>query len=199
MAEIMRVHSVLQYGSGSPGLTTFYFLPGTAGGVTADAVDAFGRVQDFWATIPSLLKTTFSAEVQAEVDVLEATTGELTGFLDGGTSVVIAGSSTAESLPIAAMLLLRSFTGDIHAGRRVRGRSFIGPVVETNNNSGVPTSSARTDLLLGAAQLLTGATATVPVVWSRPNSPVGDPGFHSEILSYQVADYFSVLRSRRDA
>lgn len=199
MADIMRVHSVLNYGTGGPGLTTFYFLPGTAGGVTADAVDVVGRVQDFWGDIAALLKTTFTAEVQGEVDVIDAVTGELQGFLAGGASVVLGGSSTAENLPIASMLLLQHLTGDIHAGRRVRGRSFIGPVVETNNDSGAPTSSARTDLAAAAGQLLSGATASVQVVWSRPDSPPGDPGFHSEVLSHSVATYFSILRSRRDA
>ena len=199
MAEILRVHSVLQYGGGSPGLTTFYFLPGTAGGVTADAVDVVGRVQDFWATVDQLLKTTFTAEVQGEVDVINAVDGTLTGFLDGGASTVIAGVSTAENLPIAAMMLLQHLTGDVHNGRRVRGRSFIGPVVESTNDNGGTSSGSRTTLLLGGTQLDTGATASVPVVWSRPNSPLGDPGFHSEVINRTAASYYSVLRSRRDA
>lgn len=198
MAEIMRVHSVLSYGTGSPGLTTFYFLPGTAGGVTADAVDVVGRVQDFWTAFSGYLKTTFSVEVQGEVDVIEASDGALTGFLDGGASVVMAGGSAAENLPIAAMMLLQHLTGDIHDGRRVRGRSYIGPVVDSANDSGVPISGARTQLLTAAAALDSGATASVQVVWSRPDSPIGDPGFHSEVTSHGVATYFSVLRSRRD-
>lgn len=199
MAEILRVHSVLQYGGGSPGLTTFYFLPGTAGGVTADAVDCVGRVQDFWATADQLLKTTFSAEVQGEVDVINAVNGELTGFLDGGASTVIAGVSTDENLPIAAMMLLQHLTGDIHSGRRVRGRSYIGPVVESTSDNGVPSAGARTTLETAGAQLDTGATGSVPVVWSRPDSPIGDPGFHSQVINRTVASYYAILRSRRDA
>lgn len=199
MAEIMRVHSVLQYGTGSPGLTTFYFLPGTAGGVTADAVDVVGRVQNFWVAAASLFKTTFSAEIQGEVDVLEATTGELTGFLAGGASVVEAGTDALENLPVAAMLLMQHLTGDIHAGRRVRGRTFLGPVTEEANNGGVPTATARATVVTAGLELDSGATASVPIVWSRPDSPVGDPGFHSEVLSRTCADYFAVLRSRRDA
>ena len=198
MAEIMEVHTILTYGTGAPGLTTFRFLPGTAGGVPADAVDAVGRVQDCWDAMKGNHPSNFVATVQGEVRVIDATDGALTGFLDGGADVVVTGTSASAGLPIASMLLLQHDTGDIHMGRRVRGRSYIGPVALNTNVAGVPTATAKSLLLTGALLLLSGATATVPVVWSRPDSPVGDPGFHSEVLTYRAAGYFAVLRSRRD-
>lgn len=198
MAEIMRVRATLSYGSGSPGLSTFYFLPGTAGGVTADATDVCGRVHDYWAALVTLLKNTTTIDVDSSVDVLEASTGELTGALAATPPAQVLGTASAELLPVAGMLLLQLFTGDIHAGRKVRGRSFIGPVVELANQDGVPTGAARTAVVAAAAELLTGATGSIHVVWSRPDSPPGDPGFHSQVLSYGCASYFAVLRSRRD-
>lgn len=198
MAEIMEVHTILTYGTGAPGLTTFRFLPGTAGGVPADAVDVVDRVRDCFTAQVANFSTGYVFTVQGEVDVIEATTGVLTGFLDGGADLVVTGTSAVEPLPIAAMMLLQHQTGDIHNGRRVRGRSYLGPVTEIANNAGVPTATAKSLMLTGALALLTGATGSVPVVWSRPNSPVGDPGFHSQVLSYSAAGYFAVLRSRRD-
>lgn len=198
MAEILRVRTVLAYGAGSPGLYTAYFLPGTAGGVTADATDCAGRVRAFWQALNPYLSTTFTANVDSVVDVIEASTGELTGALAATPPAQVTGTEGGEYLPVAAMLLLQLFTGDVHAGRKVRGRSFIGPITELSNASGIPTGTVRTALVAAAASLLAGATGSKLVVWSRPDSPPGDPGFHSEVLSFGCATYFAALRSRRD-
>lgn len=198
MAEIMRVRSVLTYGTGSPGLSTFYFLPGTAGGVTADATDAVGRVHAYWEDLVTYLKNTFFVNVDSTVDVVDAVDGELTGSLAATPVAQTVGTGADAYLPVAAMLLLQLFTGDVHSGRKVRGRSFIGPVTELANLNGVPSQTVRAAVVAAAADLLTGATATTLVVWSRPDSPPGDPGFHSEVLSFGCASYFAALRSRRD-
>jgi hypothetical protein len=89
-------------------------------------------------------------------------------------------------------------TGAIVNGRRVRGRTFLGPLDNSClQNDGTLSSSSITHAnALGAAWTDAGLTTTLSCVWHRPVGGTG--GSNHEIISATVRDKFAVLRSRRD-
>lgn len=198
MTIIMRIRTVLSGWQGAPGLGTHYFLPGTAGGVTADAVDCCGRVRAFWLAAQGIFPTTMGFQVSGSVDLLEAVDGTLTGGLSGGSPAGTAGSNANTFAPFATMVLLRAQTGVVIGGRRVLGRFFLGPVATNQNVNGVPTAAAGSSATAAGAALNSGATASVPVVWHRPHGSPPAGGLHVPISGYQASPEFAILRSRRD-
>lgn len=196
---MLRVRTVLSGWQGAPGLGTNYFLPGTTGGVPADAVDACGRVRAYWVAMAAMFPTSMGFQVSGAVDLIEDTNGFLVGGLAGGSPAGSSGSAAVAYAPLSSMVLLRMQTAAIRRNRRVAGRVFLGPVVQSMGTAaGVPTAAAGTAALAGAAALGSGATATHPVVWHRPDGSLPGTGEAISITGYQVGPEFAVLRSRRD-
>ena len=197
MANMLRIRTVLSGWSGGPGLSTFYFDPG-AGAEPAAAIDCVARVRQFWSAISALFPTSFSAQVQPNVDQLDETTGSLTASYVGGAPVVVAGASGTAYNAYATMVLLRQNTGVIRVGRRVVGRTFVGPVTSTVDSGGNPLASNVTTMLTAATVMLTGSTGAIPEVWHRPKPAGSATGREFYVVNYTAAPYFAVLRSRRD-
>lgn len=194
--SILRVRTVLSGWAGGPGLNTFYFLYVAPLTPASAAPDVVARVRQFWSASSALFPTTYNAQVQANVDDLDPSNGQLLGTYNGGAPAVVVGASGTAYNAYATQILLRHNTGDVQRGRRVVGRSFIGPVTSTADSGGNPLASNVTTLLAAATVMLTGTTTALPVVWSRPGALF--PGTFFGVSNYTAAPYFAVLRSRRD-
>lgn len=194
--SMLRVRTVLSGWPGGPGLATFYFAYQTTGSGAASAPDVVARVRAFWLACAALFPSSFSAQVQANVDDLDPTNGALVGSFAGGAPTAVAGSNGTQYNAFPAMLLLRENTGTIVAGRRVVGRSFIGPVAGSVDTNGSPTPANLTTLVSAATGMFTGSTTAVSVVWQRPKPT--RPGAVWTISNFTAAPYFAILRSRRD-
>lgn len=125
--------------------------------------------------------------VWVRVDDESAEVVDVTGFSSAsGTSVA--------PLPPSQCLVVG--WGTAAAGRRARGRTFVGPLgVNTLQDNGTPTEASRTALAGHATTLVT--ASAVPNdwalgVWSEADSVLRD------FTRAAVANKFSVLRSRRD-
>jgi len=78
------------------------------------------------------------------------------------------------------------------------GRTFVGPLGSTAQNaSGLPSTDAKSAILAAGDELASGATSATHVAWHRP-SPAHTGGLTAEVVGYDVAQKFWVLRSRRD-
>lgn len=175
--------------SGSPvaggGLSTFYFAgTGTDG---AEEVDAVG---DFLDDIKANLSNQISFATEPDVDLLDGTTGTLTGSFPttprSGT-----GGNTSEPLPLSSQGLLRLRTGVVVNGRELRGRLFIPGFCENNSDSGAPNAGTRANIE-AAAVTLRSDTLTEWQVWSRTH------GVSAAVGSASMWTKWAVLRSRRD-
>jgi hypothetical protein len=199
MAVILRVRTVLNYGSGGPGLATHYFAPGTIGGSNADAADVATRVRNFFLACVGLCVIGDTFQVQSDVAAIEATTGALTGLFTAGTLAVVTGTGAGSRGPIAAMALVRSRTNVVLNGRLLRGRQYFGPMrVATVDSQGRIVASDVATLNVAAAAIIpAAATTSAPAVWHRPTLLAA--GGHALITSYSTWAEFAVLRSRRDA
>lgn len=196
--QILRVRTVLTYGSGGPGLHTAYWQPGTTGGVTADATDCVARVRGFWVGIAAQFPSTFTAQVQSDVAKINDVDGALVGGLAATPVAVVTGSSGAVSGPRAAMILAQLRTGSVLGGRFVRGRWYLGPTKPgvVGATGGVDPATVTAVNAAGTAMLAPGTTASALCVWHRPQ-PTG-AGASYLVDAITTWGEVAVLRSRRD-
>lgn len=197
MASIMRVRWLITGLTGLPGVHTTYWTGASSTPVQADATDVSGRVRAFWDGFKTVLAAGVTVSTAASVEVLDVATGTLVGQLGPGsqTSVV---STGANELPAATMMLLKLSTATVLNGRRLQGRSFIGPLGTGANTNGKVTPASNTTLLTASNALFTGATSSALVVWHRPDRVTHLGGVVAPVTVAGTAIDFAVLRSRRD-
>jgi hypothetical protein len=96
------------------------------------------------------------------------------------------------------MMGLQLLTGVVVGTRLLRGRSYIGPMAVVTNLNGVPTAASKTSLTTAGGSLLTGATASAPVVWHRPDPVTHTGGIIQTVTGVAVDSKYWIMRSRRD-
>lgn len=197
MTGMIRVQTTVSGYVGGPGLNTAYFRPGTSGGVTADATDCVARVRTFFDAIKGFYSVGTTIQVDTSVDQIEDTTGALTGSLTSAASAVVSGTGAGDRLPPSTALLLRLNTGIVVNGRFLKGRWYLSPFVTSQNDvAGVPEPVTMSNCVTAANAMLTGTTASFPVVWHRPGG--AGAGTSMAVNGYSVWGSWAVLRSRRD-
>lgn len=199
MAFLYRVRAVTSGWSGAPGLGTFYFgtseLSGSAD--TAGAQLCVDRVHAAYDDSKGLYPNTWTCQVQSEVDVITVESGAITDTLAPDAPAVVTGTSGATFGPTPVMLLMRLTTATFIAGRRLRGRAFIGPLSNAQTGGPAPESSGRTLVqAMGDALLDVGTGGPRLNVWHRPVGGAG--GQAGDVITAIPGIAFSVLRSRRD-
>lgn len=194
---MQRIRASIGYPlSGSAGLITLYTKtvgPEDAASAALCATrlkDALTAGKDLFCTNTVFTSDTF-------VDTLDPATGTITGS-DSVTGWTVAGTQGTAYLPPATQLVATWLTAGIVNGRRVKGRTFLGPLAYVDSDSdGTPNA-----IRLGHLQALldawhnNGATSVYSCVWHRPVGGVG--GSDHEITSASKKDKYAVLRSRRD-
>lgn len=176
--------------SGAPGFTVMNFVgthdPGQAAGVATAIKDFFDDIAN---RIPDIATITYPGEATVHAD-----DGTLIGAVaftaPTPTNCVGLGSYAA---PVGARITWE--TGSIVAGRRIRGRTFLVPLVSSTFDTDGTLTSANQTLIQTAANtfLTTLAVGPLPLaVWSQTTSTV------SPVTSAVVPDQATVLRSRRD-
>lgn len=168
------------------GLTTFY-----SNDVTPTALP--GAVLTFFDDLKAIVPAGVTWTIPSSGDLLDEADGELQGgwTASGGGAV----SSTGTAVHAQGVgLRIKWVTGGVVAGRRVRGSTFIVPVV-TDNLQADGTFRTNEINVMGAAALALLAADPTLVIWSRP-AP-GRSGTSHLITSVATPDAISWLRSRR--
>jgi hypothetical protein len=168
-----------------PGLTTFY-LPDSATTV-ADVLTLFGSLANKFP--PGITWT-----VPSEVDLIDPTTGILTGgaALAGSGTQVSTGTDTKFAAGVGARIVWGTST--VIGGRRVKGSTFLVPL-EAYCYAADGTLDATNASQMQTA-VNTFVTNTNYVIWHRP-SPGGSDGGIATVTSGTIPDKVSTLRSRR--
>jgi hypothetical protein len=198
MANIARVRVTLTGFIGGPGVSTFYALDGAA------LIAPLRAFYDAW-------RNDFPADVRTQVesagDMIDPATGALTGSWVGTPVSPSSGSSGAVyAAPVG--LLVKWLTATVADRSRVKGRTFMVPIVNTDFGSdGQPSPAALDARRLDAAAFVTAASPNL-VVWHRPfaGSPsVGNrparpahAGSVAIVVGSDISAKAAVLRSRRD-
>jgi len=193
MGQIVLLNRVVVTWSGAPvvggGVNVLYF----AGDVGPP--DPAGIVTAYENLLPAL-PPTIDITVPGSGDVIEDTNGVLDSVWAAAGGDTITGTSVTTTVAGGAGGCVGWQTGGIIAGRRLRGRTFIVPIV---------TSEYDTDGTLGPGTVgalnafATDLMASGPLaVWHRPTTPGGTDGNSYGVVSARVRDKVAILRSRRD-
>lgn len=194
MADLARVATTWQNFPGAPGVTTMFFE-------NTDLQTKVDAVRTFFDAIKGMIPQGTLLTVPGVGDVINDADGDLVAAWSVTTapSTVNGGGVGAFSGPSGAMV--HWLTGAFLDGRRVRGRSFIVPIITTQYESNGTLSAVAVTTLQNAANALLTAVGGGMRVWHRPKEAVGDDPGHiggsATVTSARVPDLAVVLRSRR--
>lgn len=186
MANLYRYRVIWNGLAGLPGISTFYF--GSAGDPAPD-------LHTFFSAIATKFPTGLSWSFPTSYDILDDTTGQLTGT---GTSAGAATVSPAGGANYAAAVggCVHWRTAVAVNGRRVKGTTFLVPLVQGSYDNGTLDSTVVTTIQTAANALVASTMGQVMKVYSRPRP---GHGFGvSQVTGASVPDECVVLRSRRD-
>lgn len=180
-----RVRTVFTGVQGSPWLSTMMLdqLAGSA----AQAVTAVGT---FWGAVDALMGNTVNWTTQADVELVNAATGQVTGITTT-TPATGTGALAGELAPLVSQGLVRWRTGVYVAGREVRGRTFIPGLHINSVDDGSVLAASVTTVNTAAAALIADANSALEI-WSRVL------GVSHDVASGSMWSEFASLRSRRD-
>lgn len=188
MGDIYRVRTIW---TGAPlvgpTVSTFYLGGGSLGFLS--------DLHAFWGAVGNRVPAGITWSTSNTGDVLEDTTGAITGTWTDGTNSTISSSGTG---PFAAGVGARMVmsTDGIRNKRRVKGSIYLVPLTTACYQSdGTIDSAVLTALQTAASALLTGLQPEWKV-YSRPHKGTND-GQQQKVLSVTVPDKISWLRSRR--
>ena len=200
--SLVRVQTTWNGVGGAPYYTNLYAIGPLSTNNGNDLADAW-RV--FLTSCSAFLCSGLIATIDPELLEFDETTGAV---ISAGNTIQtpVAMGFAGDQLPHSQQALIRWQTNGIVHNRRVRGRTFIPGAVEVQNSAtGTPTTALTAPLQTAANALLTTMSGRLRV-WAQPFKGSTDPdkpnpprpGSHHEIRSAQVADYWAILRSRRD-
>ena len=185
MTEIYRLRSAWTGFVGGPGVTTMYFL---------DTATAVASVHTFWNDIKAQIPSDVTITVEPSGDIIEDSTGALTGTWTSDASTPITCTGDGEyAAPVGGVI--NWLTETIGPHRRLKGRSFIVPTTGNMFQNDGSYGTAPRATLQSAADALIAAQSTSFVVYHRGT---GSDGTNGLVTSAFVPDMAAVLRSRRD-
>lgn len=195
MPLIYRYKLIWQLPTGGPGVTTLFAFPDTTEQVFADQARLFVSDALNIATAHDSLPSGCTIQGDSIVDNLEVTDGLLASAVPVTAPAVITGTGSGNySAPSGAVITW--LTGQVHQGRRVRGRTFFVPLASTAfDSTGTLATTFLTNLRNAATAYV--ASAANPCIWARPD-PGTTNGAAFAVAAGSVADKVAILSSRRD-
>lgn len=182
---INRVPVQWNTGPGGAGVSVFYSNFG---------VDMTVELGTFFNAIRAFFPTAVSWSVPSSGDILDEVSGLITGAWIGGTPVSITGSG-ATAYAAGTGCYVRWQTAGIANGRRVKGRTFLVPLL---------TSCYQTDGTIFDSNLATMQTASTALansgkmrIWHRPSNRGANNGNAFSVTAAIGPDRVTSLRSRR--
>jgi hypothetical protein len=195
--SMLKVLTTFTGWPGAPGLQTHY-LTSTIPNTQESANLAHDRVVNALTACAGLFPPNVHWTTQALVEEIEQTNGNLLGqkFV---TDVAGQGSGAAIESPQQVQMVVSWRTDGVVNSRRVRGRTFLGPLAaDTNTNQGTPNAGAIQKALDFANSMGdAGTTDMRHIIWHRPTAG-GSDGSHHDVIQGVVRPVYGTLRSRRD-
>jgi len=187
MAAIVRVRCVWSGAAVTGGgLSTFYFA-NAASGFVAD-------LTTFWNAVKGWLPTVATVTVPNNGDLIDDVTGELAGSWSEGSTTAVGGTGAGQyAQGVGARIVWQ--TSGVTNGRRVRGSTFIAPVLAGQFEGASGITSGMQSSLDSAADALVTAQSGDFLIWTRPRPGVA--GKSNVVTGASVPDAVSWLRSRR--
>ena len=180
-----RIQVSWQNWPGAPGVSTFY------GDATLGMLDG---ISSFFDAIKGLLPLNLTITVPSTGDDVDPQTGEVVGSWSQAPTTPVRTGSNVAVYAGSTGAVVHWRTGGVVGGRRVRGRTFLVPLVGAYDSGGSLSSGAISTLQTAANGLVSTAGSAFSV-WHRPTQFVA--GSTHQVTSASVPDLAVVLRSRR--
>lgn len=189
MTQLQRIRVAWQ-GSAiiGPGVTTFY-ADASVGNMNADGVKAF------FDAIKSKFVGGVTWTIPNNGDIIDSATGQLSGVWAGGTGGTVSGSAGAADYANGVGARIAWKTADVRNGRRVRGQTFLVPLIGAAFKSNGLIDPLTVTAFQSAADALISSQAGALAVWHRPKAGVA--GSAAKVTAATVTNQVSWLRSRR--
>lgn len=186
MTDMARIRVTWNGIGGLPGLSTFYVDNATLTSVTA-LVGFFNSIKPF---CPNALTWT----IPGTGDVINDAAGILVGGWTATGGATVTGSGGTGAYVAGTGIRVRWSTNAIQNGRRVRGSTFVCPIMAAQyDTNGTPADAMRGTLQTAAATLF----GSLPLrIWHRSTAGA-NAGFSSLVTAADIPDNVSWLRSRR--
>jgi len=186
MASLERVVVEWTAGTALPGFSVFYGNPSVP--------TLANEVYDFFNAIKALIPSSLSLTIPSSGDLIEDSDGSLAGTWSTsgvGSLAMTGGGSYAAGCGLRVVWR----TNGVRNRRRVRGSTFICPIITNSYEAnGTITSAALTTVQTAATVLASSGTLAV---WSRPSGAGATDGDSNTVLNALVPDRVTSLRSRR--
>lgn len=201
MANLLRIRGIISGWSGGPGLSTFYFDPGVVAIDGALITGVTGRVRAYFDAWKAYMPNANSVTVDPVCDILDPLTGALTGQVSAGSApAVVVGTGGALPGPAFVCAVGRLTTNSFINGRRLRGRTYAGPLSAAFTDSLAPEGGLTAAVQNGLIAVNTSGGGPGLVVWHRPVKVGNAPptgGAVAGVINTSVSTQFGVLKSRR--
>lgn len=198
MASLERVRVGWSGFAGGPGVNTYYFI---------SAATAMAPLKLMCDQMRSKLPSNVTLVIEPQGDIIESTTGQITGSWSAtaqAASVGSVGGSYAGPAGIAMTWLTATFL----SGRRLKGRTYWVPCTSALYDSdGTLNSIAYSEILESASTFVTSSGSNF-IIWQRPRlaraatatlpALAARGGGFGTVSGARVTDKVAVLRSRRD-
>jgi hypothetical protein len=196
---VLRIRAELNGWSGGPGLSTFYFDSGVAAVDGALVTGVTGRVRAYFAAWLAFMPTGNTALVNPVCDIVDVSTGALQGQVSAGAAPSVVVGTGGIQGPAFVCAVGRLSTSTFIGGKRLRGRTYAGPLAAAFTDSLAPEGGLQAAVQNGLVALNTAAGGPALVVWSRPRKAPQAPraGAMAGVVNTSVSTTYGVLKSRR--
>jgi hypothetical protein len=182
---LLKTPVAWQTGAGGTGVSVFY---------AAFGQDMSTELTTYFIALRSLFPPSVSWAIPGSGDVIDETTGLITGAWIGGTPGATVGSG-AGTYAAGTGTYQRWQTAGIVRGRRVRGRTFLCPLISTVYQGDGTIVDTNLNTMNAAANALVASGKMR--IWARPSTPGGSDGSAHAVTAAVGPDRVSSLRSRR--
>lgn len=201
MTLLARARFELTGWEGAPGVNVLIFSGGSTTDWTENVIDGLA-LELYGIAVATYQPNCIGGLVwrlDPTFDIFDSATGEIQGVVTTTEDIPsITCSSNAKSVSRATMMNVRYLTDQWINGRRLQGRSYIGPIASTTMDSqGHITQAIRDDVEDSYYASITGL-GTRLAVWHRPRTKGAADGSYGDVVRVQVAEKPASLRSRRD-
>lgn len=196
---LSRVSCAWQNFPGAPGVSHFYYGTSLGDLPTQNNIDA---IRAFFNSLSTFLPTGLTVSVPRSGDRINDTDGKIIGTWEVPTAPATVTGAGAGNYAGNAGAVIHWLTASVVNGRRVRGRTFLVPLVATAFDPQGSLASGTVTALQNAANALVGQVDGAPSVWARPfTDPTGKKpnrvGSLAQINGIRVPDLAVTMRSRR--
>jgi hypothetical protein len=185
---LARVRVAWQGWPGAPGVSTFYLDPGPSQA-------QINSIRSFFSQLTNFLPAGLTINVPSSGDEINESTGQLTGVWVVGTTPTVVTAAGTGTYAGNAGAVVHWLTDGISGKRRIRGRTFLVPLVNGAYGNDGAISPTSVQVITDAAQALVTSMPGLMNVWVRPIP--GRTGLQSSITSVRVPRLSVSLRSRR--